>query len=254
MTLERKITLAIGLIGTGVYILLGFSLYRQGAPEFAGEFIYNYYWLALMEGRFDIPTRIAALEGHYDANGRAFIYNGLAPLLVRAAAFPFVDLTRVTVAPVTVFLCTWAGTLIYHLAFARTVEEAGLERSMSAFYSVLFGAMVWVTAPGSLLIINSSVYHEPIAVAFFCAAVGITMMVAVAQGRRTPYSVLLPIALAAALCVHARPHLAVGLYAGICILILMHWRREGFVGLGRVALTLLVMGSSGLLLVGWSSF
>ncbi|MEM7668604.1 MAG: hypothetical protein AAF317_05550 [Pseudomonadota bacterium] len=252
MTHERKITLAIGLIGTILYAVLAFSLYRPGQPEFAGEFIYNHYWLALMEGRFDIPARIAALEGHYDAEGRAFVYNGLAPLIVRAAAMPFVDLARVSVAPVTVFLFTWAGTVLYHRSFARVVESAGLDRSMSAFYTVLIGLMIWITAPGSLLIVNSSVYHEPIAVAFFSAAVGVTLMVAVAQGQRTPWSVLVPIALAAALCVHARPHVAIGLYAGVVLLILIHLRREGFVGLGRIVLALGLMMGSGLLLIGWN--
>ena len=50
---------------------------------FFGETIYDSLYLALREGRLDLPMRILFNEGHYTEDGKGYIYHGMAPLITR---------------------------------------------------------------------------------------------------------------------------------------------------------------------------
>src|SRR5262245_2953187 len=167
---DRSVTLVILFFGTLLYFALAFGLIFPSGPQM-GDYVYNYYFLSLLEGRFDIPIRIIGVEGHYDAAGHAFVYQGMAPLLVRALFYPFVDLKAVTLAPVSVWIFSSGGSAVYHLTFAKIIEKFGPADGGSRRALLVFvGLAAWITSPGILLASNDTMFHEPVAAAYFFVA------------------------------------------------------------------------------------
>jgi hypothetical protein len=245
-TSHRTIALVMAAAGTVVYLAVAFGMsYIVGADRF-GTFIYNYYFLALIDGRFDVPMRIVSLEGHYDAAGRAYVYHGLAPLITRAIAWLFVDLTTVSLAPLTIFLAAVGGTALYHFVFVQIIEKfaapnAELQRSAG----LLLGIMIWIASPGLLLVANDGLYGEPIAMAYFFVACFLGLLAQPVLFGKAIESVLLPMAAFAGLCVYARPPLAIGLYATVCLLgVLLLWQR-GWRGFPHAASAVAILGFFG---------
>ena len=149
-------TLNWSILGGGValYLALALGILKEPGVTSFGDLAYNYYFLSLLEGRFDVPVRIITIEGHYDAAGQAYVYHGMAPLLVRALLFPFVDLRTASLAPISVWLFAAGGTAAYHLTFVKIVERYSTpwERRKSL---VLIGLMTWLASPGVLLAANT---------------------------------------------------------------------------------------------------
>jgi hypothetical protein len=233
---ERGIACLVAGLGTAVYFALAFGMSSVVGADRFGTFAYNYYFLALIDGRFDVPLRVITLEGAFDTSGRAFIYYGMAPLITRAIAWPFVDLTAVSLAPLTIFLAAAGGTAIYHLVLVQTLarygpEDAALRRSVG----LLLGVMIWFASPGLLLVANTAIYHEPTAMAYLFMACFLGLLAQVVLFEKPIGSVLLPLAVFAGLSVYGRPHLAVGLYAGVCLLSLVLLWQKGWRGLPRAA-------------------
>lgn len=232
----RAIALLVAGIGTAVYFAVAFGLQSLVGVERFGTLVYNYYFLALIEGRFDVPLRIITLEGHYDAAGRAFVYHGLAPLVTRALAWPFVDLTAVSLAPLTIFLAAVGGTAVYHFVFVQIIEKfAAHDPALQRAAGLLLGIMIWFGSPGLLLVANTSFFHEPTAMAYLFVAAYLGLLCQVVLFEKPVASVLLPMAAFAGLCVYARPHLALGLYAAVCLLALVVFWQQGWRGLPRAA-------------------
>jgi hypothetical protein len=241
----RAVALLVAGLGAAVYCALAFGMSSVTGDRF-GTLIYNYYFLALIEGRFDIPLRIITLEGHYDAAGRAFVYHGLAPLVTRAIAWPFVDLTAVSLAPLTIFLAAAGGTAAYHLVFVQIIEKlAAHDPALQLSAGLLLGIMVWFASPGLLLVANDGLYGEPIAMAYFFVACFLALLAQAALFDKPLTSVLVPMAVFAGLSVYARPHLAVGLYAAVCLLGLLVLWQKGWRGLPSAAGALAILGLFG---------
>jgi len=208
----------------------------DGAAFFGTE-IYDYYFLALAEGRFDIPVRIAGLEGHYDAGGRAYVYHGIGPLIYRAALYPFVDLVAFPVHLVSIWVSTVIGTVFWHLSLLGALGP----RAGTAARTMV-GLAVWTVAPGVLLVTNGSVFQEPVAFAYAATGWFVWTMTGIVLRGRDPAAGLVALAVAAGLVLFARPHLAVGLYAGtVAVAGLVLWR-TGARRLGRVAGAMAILG------------
>jgi len=206
---ERAAAGAVAIAGALLLVLLG----AWGVPEFNmpwfGDQVYDYYALALLDGRLDVPPRIVTLEGHYAADGTAYVYHGLLPVLTRLPAAPFVDLRETSLALPTIVLFAIVGTALYQL-----------------------GMLAWLTAPGLLLVANGSLFHEPIAAAYVLCASFLALLLG--TGKRPGPGRLVVLAILAGLCVHARPHLAAGLYVVVGVLVLAHlFRPHGEREVGR---------------------
>ena len=211
------------------------SVTAPGSGDF-GTWVYNHYFLSLLEGRFDVPARVITVEGHYTPDGTAFVYHGLAPVLTRALAWPFVDLTQTPLSAVTVLGFAALGSGAIQVAVQRILVALGPApaplsepSSLSAQVVLLGGFMAWAASPGLLLASNASLYHEPIAFAYAATCLWMWLAAEVVVLRCPLRPRLLPMALVAGLAVHARPHLAVGLYLGMAVLGLMRLRAEQLV-------------------------
>ncbi|NND20306.1 MAG: hypothetical protein HKN98_17185 [Silicimonas sp.] len=191
---------------------------------YIGRFIYNYYFLSLVEGRLSVPAQIAGLEGFYDTEGRAFLYHGVGPLITRTLAWPFVDLAETDLRGPTIWLFAAIGSAAFYataLSFLGRVWPPGGGRAIA----VLVWVMVWLLSPGLILTANGAFYHEPLAFAFAMAGIGMFCLWRLVESGFTRWRWLIALALAAALAVHGRPHVAVGLYGatGLCA-VSMIWR------------------------------
>ena len=236
------------LIGLACYVVLMTNAF-DGAPERDfGTFIYNHYFLSVIDGRLDIPPRIIGMEGLYAPDGRAFTSHGLAPLISRALAWPFVDLRETSVAAASILGFTALGSAIYHLIFARIVLRFGpTDRGARRSVLLLVGFAVWIATPGIILASNNSFYHEQYALAFFFSAAWLSVAAgAVLFG--TPVARIVPwMALFAGLMVHARPHVALGLYAGTIVFLAWAVVEERGRAFPRVVTSLLTMFAFGAL-------
>lgn len=190
-----------------------------------GGFLYNYYFLGLIDGTLTVPAQIAGLEGFYDAEGRAFLYHGVGPLVTRALAWPVVDLTAVDLRVPTIWLFATLGGAAFH-ATARAFLGDALPGARGS--GVLLWLMVWVLAPGFILAANGSFYHEPMAFAFAMAGIGVFCLWRLVERDFDGWPWLIGLAAAGALALHGRPHVAVGLYlAAVLVSAAMLWRSRG---------------------------
>lgn len=250
MTTDRRLSIAIAASGVLTYSYLMFFVQGADYNNHFGTFIYNYYFLSIIEGRLDIPLQIATLEGHYNSAGEAFVYHGIGPLLTRAIAYPFVDLTKTSLAPATIWSFSVAGTAAYHLLFLRVLSRLGPKSAQHRTrYTALLGVMVWFASPGIYLVLNDSVYHEPITMSYFAVAGFLLLCSGPALSENPWQPILVPLAVFAGVAVFTRPHVAIGLYVAVLLLLMMVMRENGRRALPHVLTTLFV-----LLLFGGSQF
>ena len=238
-------------LGLAVYVMLMWpSLMDQPEPSF-GDMIYNYYFLSIVEGRFDVPARIVSSEGLYAPDGTAYVNQGLAPLLTRILAAPFVDLREVSLAGVSVLLFAAIGSAAMQVTAVNILTRFGPEaQDMRRPLLVLAGLAAWLASPGPTLASNESLYHEPIAAAYAAGALWMAFAARVVVFGDRPGKWLLPMALAAGIMVHAREHLAVGLYAGTVLFGLWDLKAGGWNRLPHVAFAMAVLFAFGAALLG----
>lgn len=197
-------------LGAAFYGFLLLQSVRMEIPAFGYDF-YDQVWLALLEGRLDLPARVLRLEGHYAPDGTAYFYHGLAPLLTRALLDPVVTIGHGSLAPISIWLWAVIGTALYHAAVLRVVTDAG-PRTRAAL-----SALLWFGGPGIILASNHAFYHEPIALAYALGGGFVLIWVRSLQAGQMSGTALVSLALVAALCVHARPNLAAALYVGVAL-------------------------------------
>ena len=239
-----RIHLLVALVGAGLYAAIaGGLLWSPDGPYF-GSGLYDAYWTAVTEGRLDVPPRLASFEGHYAADGRAYLYHGAGPLAFRAALGWLVDLDRVSLAPMSVFVSAAVGTTFYHLAF-RMVWRRAAPMGWATPGAALGAAALWFGGPGVLLAANTSLYHEPIALAYALGGVTVFVLVRIAHGALRLRAAIIPLAALAAACVHARPNLALGLYAGAGLLMLACLLRERWRAVAPIGVAACLLVASG---------
>lgn len=211
------VTQIIGLCYFSAILLI--LLYKNEVPYF-GELIYNYYFLSLLDGQYDIPIRLIGVEGHYTPDGRAYVYHGLAPLITRLLLFPFIDLSTTSIAPFSIWLFCTMGTALYALTFARTLRATNIPSQHLNLGIIAITSLVWLTSPALILLGNHAFFTEPIAIAFFAGAGVLFCAMEIIRSPDMLSRWVIPMACFAASAVHARPAVAVGLYCIVSGLII----------------------------------
>lgn len=240
--------LAIAIMGSILYACLAFGvIFDPPYPHFGSD-LYNAYYYRLIDGRFDLPLRMLRIEGHYTADGVGIMYHGIAPLLTRVLLDPFVALNSFPTASFSIWLWAVTGTGFYHLSVFQVMRKYAGDRSdyPVVLWTVLAGVAAWLCAPGLFLSANAVLYHEPISIAYAAMAIAVFIMLRCALFGMPVRRALVPLALLAVVLIHSRPHLAVGLYAGIVLLIVLAiWRRSEGVKLSAV-ISLAILGLAAL--------
>jgi len=246
------ISVAIAALGAALYGWISLGVLARADPPGFGMDIYDQAWLALVEGRLDLPARVLRFEGHYAPDGTGYLYHGLAPLLTRALAAPFVDIGAVSLAPVSIWLWAVVGTAFAHAAFLAAAGPAfaaapGQARSRGAgtLWAGVLAATLWVGGPGLMLASNVALYHEPVAVAFGLVGISLWLWSRVWETGRVGPWVLAGLALCAALMVHARPHLAIALYAAMGLALAQALWQGGARAAGPALVALALLGAGG---------
>ncbi|WP_068117256.1 hypothetical protein [Tropicimonas marinistellae] len=209
------VTIVGALLGVVFYTLISARVLSNLTIPFFGMEIYDQLFLALRDGRLDLPARVLRFEGHYWPDGTAHLYHGMAPLLTRVLLAPFVEIGTVSLAPVSVWFWGTLGTFCWHMSFAEIARKHWPEDGRAgAVWAAVLALLVWLCAPGLLLVVNFVLYNEPIVVAYALTAAFVLVWTRTVARERPIANVLWLLALLAAIAVHARPNVAVGLYAG----------------------------------------
>lgn len=211
-----RVSVATAAFAISVYILLGF-FYPFDDKSYSGFLVYDFYYQRVLEGRFDLPLRMISVEGHYLADGTAFTYHGLAPLITRLSLgwlFP-TDGTFFPYASV-VFWCT-IGSASYHIILHKLISTHLHGHRLLMTTQVCGGLLVWLASPGVILVANSSLYIEPIAVSYAATGVFFLATFLNSRGEISYRAAILLCSLCVAIALHARPHVAAGLAVGLFI-------------------------------------
>ena len=211
------------IAGACLYALLAFGVLFPPEHAYYGSDIYNAYFYRLLEGHFDLPMRMLRYEGHYAADGTGVLYHGLAPLLTRALLYPFVSLEQFPTAALSIWLWAVIGTGFYHMSAYKVMQKYA--RPSSIHSSIIWGTVValaiWLCGPGLFLSANLVLYHEPISIAYAAMAITVYLLLQCTLFNMPLHRALIPVSLLAGVLLHSRPHMAIGLYTGVVILILL---------------------------------
>lgn len=214
--------------GALLYAALAFGLILQPNYGYFGTDIYDAYYYRVLEGRFDLPARMLRYEGHYTTDATGFLYHFFAPLLTRVLLAPFVTLNQFPTAAFSIWIWATIGTALYHLIIIQILRK--FADAMSGYHSILWGTLiglgVWVSGPGLLLSANTALFHEPITIAYAAMACAVFLMVRCALFGMPLHRTIIPLAILAGILLQSRPHMAVGLFAGLWILGGLALRRD----------------------------
>lgn len=241
----------IGLAGAIYMLLLAFNVLIPPKHEFIGTRLYDLYTLALLHSRFDLPFRELLGEGHYSQDGTGYLYHGLGPVLTRLPLLPFVNFPVKWMASLSIWFWAVSGNLCYHRIFQLAFDRAPFkDEVLFSALRPLLGFLIWFGSPGLLLVANTSLFYEPVAMAYALGGGFMLLIVRIAFREMLLVRALLPLSLLAGLTVHARPHLAVGYYAAVCLLTAVAVLRRHQGARKRAAAAMLVLGLFGGILIG----
>jgi hypothetical protein len=250
-TAGQSVAIAIAMAGA---MLMGAiaSGYLYPVPHhFVGYHLYDLYAQALfVEGRWDLPMRDLKLEGHFSADGTGYLYYGLLPLVTRLLVMPFVEFPTTWVSAFSMWFWAVLGTAAWHRAFWLAMAHgAGGQERIGGWASALLACAIWFAGPGLLLTASAAVFDEPIAGAFATTGGFALVLAHVAFGKLAIARAIVPMAVLAGLTVHARPHIAVGLYLAVCLIALALVRRGGWQAWRNTTLAMAILGAFGLALI-----
>lgn len=204
----------IAVCGALYFALLPFGFAHGYGHSYIGADIYDEYYRAIQQGRLDLPARLLQYEGHYTADGTGFLYHGIGPLITRLL-LPIWPFAQVPLGHASIWFWAVVGTIGFQAAFLTMVRTLELAKSRrAAGLCQLLCAGLWLSSPGLMLSVNPAFYLEPIALSYAMAGLFALAYVKLVC-RAWPIWLALPLlGLCAALCLHARPNVAVGLYLG----------------------------------------
>ncbi|MEZ5744004.1 MAG: hypothetical protein R3D89_09875 [Sphingomonadaceae bacterium] len=214
---------AKAIIAFSAALMLGMALGVVFSPPhaFIGQNLYDVYAEALLNGRWNLPVRELRVEGHYTPDGTGYLYHGLGPLLTRLPFAPFVEFPTTWLSGLSIWFWAMLGNATWHLAFWLAFVQAGGEALKSRRLVALGMALaVWFGAPGLILVASGTLFNEAIAMAYALAGGFMLLVARMAFGLSDARRALIPLAVLAGLMVHARPHLALGLYLGVGLVVL----------------------------------
>ena len=239
------------LFGAALMLAIALGIILPSPHPFIGAQLYDIYAQALLlEGRFDVPARAVRVEGHYTADGTAYLYHGLGPLITRIPFLPFVDLPTTWLSGASIWFWAVLGNLAWHRAFwLGFVQGGGEGHARRDLVAMLLAFAVWFAAPGLILVASPTLFNEAIGMAYALAGGFFLLLARVSFGRTGIGSALIPLALLAGLMVHARPHLALGLYLAMAILVLLLVKASGLREWKRILGAGAILGAFGLALI-----
>ncbi|MDP5032086.1 hypothetical protein [Paraglaciecola sp.] len=220
------ISLLFSLVLLGLATHWSFDLFQPGFLWKA----YNYYFLSIIDGHLNVPAFAIGKEGSY-VGDKVYMYYGILPTLPRFLLHPFVDLTQVPAAYFSIMFYTIIGntTLQYCLVKQYVCNSKNLKvaNSTSFLFLIIVSMVVWFGSGSFIGSQNASIYHEPYAASLCLANIYLGLMLRynffTGEYRRIS---LIPFAILAGLCVHARMPSALALYAVTVILILLQSYRS----------------------------
>ena len=241
----------VTVFGAALMLAIALGVILPNPYPFIGAQLYDVYAHALfLEGRFDLPAREVRVEGHYTADGTAYLYHGLGPLLTRIPFLPFVDLPTGWLSGASIWFWAVLGNLAWHGAFwLAWSENGGADHPKSDLVALLLAFAVWFAAPGLILVASGTLFNEAISMAYALAGGFFLLLARVTFGLTTLGRALIPLAVLAGLMVHARPHLAVGLYLALGLLALAVLRETGMREWKRIAGAGTILAAFGLVLI-----
>lgn len=182
---------------------------------------YNVYALQLLKGDLSVPAGVIGQEGWY-VDGKAYMSYGLLPALLRLPLLLFDSLAEVPLGRLLVWLQLGAA-----VSLLQTVLFQVWRRNQTGAHAIgwplflIMSLMLWVNS-GTFIIAQSAVlYHEPYASALLLVCVGIYVLVRhYCLESMSLAGAAVMMALCAALCLHARPTMAVSLYLVATVMLL----------------------------------
>lgn len=214
--------LAFGILGITVYAFV----LTNGTWNFLGTEVYglafNSYATSIYSGSLTVSPESIGMEGFY-VDDKVYMYFGALPAVLRGPLIPFVDLESVFVSRIFILLFCGIGALLFQWWSVRIV--AGQRPIRLASWDFLLLALIsvniWFATPQFFLGGSGTIYHEPIAVGLLLWTVFVLMVFnIVALNKKISSATLVGLALLAALCLHARATMAVGMYAATCLVVL----------------------------------
>jgi hypothetical protein len=250
-TAAQSVAVAVALAGAMLMAAIASGYLYPVPHHFVGYHLYDLYAQALfVEHRWDLPMRDLKLEGHFSPDGTGYLYYGLLPLVTRLFLLPFVELPTVWISAFSMWFWAVLGNVAYHRAFwVALAKGSGGKDRIGGWASALLACAVWFAGPGLLLSATSAVFDEPVAAAYATTGGFVLVLAMVSFGNLKIERGIVPLALFAGLTVHARPHIAVGLYLAVCLIALMIVLRGGWPRWRSATLAMAILGAFGLALI-----
>lgn len=242
----RALSALVALAGAAFYGFVALSAMHVENGHF-GTLIYDELFLTIMAGELSLPARLLSWEGHYHADGTGYLYHGVGPLITRFLAAPFVEIGTISLSTVSVWLWAVVGTALYHATFLKIAARHWPAGAANApLWAGMLGIAAWLASPGMYFASNHSIYMEPIALAYAATAGFVYLWFSNHLAGRHLVAILVPLGALAAVALHARPNIAIGLYGGAVLAIGWSlWTLRARALLPAV-LSLALMGASGL--------
>jgi hypothetical protein len=185
---------------------------------------YNHYFLSLLDGRLNVPIFAIGKEGSI-VDGTAYMYYGLLPVLPRVFLHPFVDLAQVPAAYFSILFFTIIGNVVLQYTLVKHYIANQCRGSLTLL--LLLSLIIWFGSAAFIISQNATIYHEPYAASLCLVSIFIALMLRqnffIGEYRKAS---LVPFALLAGLCVHARMPSALALYLVTGLLILVQTYRS----------------------------
>jgi len=200
-----------------------FNLFQ---PSFLWK-AYNYYFLSLIEGHLDVPAFAIGKEGNF-VNGKAYMYYGILPSLPRLLVYPFADLRQVPMGYFSILFFTILGNAVLQYSLIskhmslKLVQNQAARQTPSLALLIMVSAVIWIGSGSFIISQNASLYHEPYAASLCLVNLFLAILIKYDFFTGAYKKVnLLPFAIVAGLCVHARMPSALALYlvTGLIILV-----------------------------------
>jgi hypothetical protein len=206
--------IVVGMATNGTYDLF--------SPSFLWK-AYNYYFLGILDGTLDVPVEAIGKEGAY-YNSKAYMYYGALSILPRLFLYPFVDLTQTPASYFSIIFFTVLGHGALQISLISVVLKQKAAGNFAVNCLTLFtvSCLLWFGSASFMISQNATIYHEPYSAALCLVNIYLALLIKdrfFLSAHSKPN--LLPYAILAGLCIHARMPTAVALYLVTGLLVLL---------------------------------
>lgn len=223
-----QVALASLIMGVFYSWVISNGTYDFLAPEIHGR-AFGSLAANMLHGSLAVDQSAIGIEGLYVAD-KVYMYFGLLPALLRLPLAPFVDLTQVTVSRVIVLALVIPTAATWHWLILAAASRSGVRASRVARTCGTISAFLiaWIISPAFALASTAPIYHETVAAALLISALyTLLVLEGPGEGGVPDTHTLVILAALAALSLHARPTLSIGLYLGTAAFVgLALWRQR----------------------------